>query len=109
MAFEHHGFQVHVAASGKQALDLYQSHATQIDMVLLDVCMPDLDGPATLNQLQMINPGLLACFISGNTREHSVDDLLQSGALRLFSKPISMGELTREIKAILSSRLAHSA
>jgi CheY-like chemotaxis protein len=48
------GFSVWLAASGREAIDVYRRH--RIDMVLLDVRMPGLDGPQTLAALQSLNP-----------------------------------------------------
>jgi CheY-like chemotaxis protein len=48
VALRHYGFDVKLAASGQEAIDLYQRHHQTIALVLLDVQMPDLDGPDTL-------------------------------------------------------------
>jgi CheY-like chemotaxis protein len=47
---------VWLAAGGQEALDLYQRHREAIDVVLLDVRMPGLDGPQTLAALRALNP-----------------------------------------------------
>jgi CheY-like chemotaxis protein len=107
LVFQRGKFRVYTATSGQEAVAIYRAHARHIDMVLLDVCMPGLDGPATLRQLQQINPDLLVCFISGNTEDHAPDDLLRQGGLRLFPKPYPIDDLTREITSLLPSRLVH--
>jgi two-component system cell cycle sensor histidine kinase/response regulator CckA len=43
-ALRHKGFTVWLASSGQEALELYQQHQEGIDLVLLDVQMPDMDG-----------------------------------------------------------------
>ena len=48
IALRRAGFDVLVAASGLEALMVYQQHGSHISAVLLDVCMPDWDGPRTL-------------------------------------------------------------
>jgi CheY-like chemotaxis protein len=50
------GFTVQSAAHGEEALELYRERHPAIDVVLLDVQMPGLDGPATLAALQEIDP-----------------------------------------------------
>jgi len=49
------------------SIDLYRRHREEIAVVLLDVCIPDLDGFQTLEVLREINPEVQACFMSGNT------------------------------------------
>jgi len=45
-----------LAPNGREAIDLYQEHSERIALVLLDVRMPGLDGPETLEALRKINP-----------------------------------------------------
>ncbi len=70
------GFSVWTAADGVEAVATYRQHGPQIAVVLLDVRMPVLDGPATLVQLRQLNPALCCCFMSGHTGEYTLDDLL---------------------------------
>jgi CheY-like chemotaxis protein len=60
------GFVVWLAADGQEALDLYWRQHRAIDVVLLDVCLPVLDGPRTLAALRELNPRVCCCFMSGD-------------------------------------------
>src|SRR5262249_8109403 len=62
----HHGFDVWLAGSGKEAVEVYQHHRQMISLVLLDVKMPGLDGPATLGALETMNPEVRSVFMSGH-------------------------------------------
>jgi DNA-binding NarL/FixJ family response regulator len=81
------GFAVFATADGVEALELYRSHGPSIDLVLLDVDMPTLDGPATLAALRQINPKVRCCFMTG------IAPLLQEHAKRsevhVFRKPFA--------------------
>ena len=57
-----------LAVDGDDALDLYQRHRAEIDLVLLDVQMPGLDGPRTLDALREFDPDVLACFMTGSAK-----------------------------------------
>ena len=57
MGLERDGFEVWLAANGREAIDLYRTHRKDISVVLLDVCMPDLDGPHTLDALRTLRSG----------------------------------------------------
>jgi DNA-binding response OmpR family regulator len=87
------GFVVWAAASGQEALDLFQQHAGEIELALLDVQMPALDGPQTLAALRALRPALKCCFMSGNTGAYTEQELLDCGAVRVFHKPFNLAEL----------------
>jgi CheY-like chemotaxis protein len=96
MALRHCGFAVRLAATGNEAVDIYREHHHQIALLLLDVQMPGMDGPATLSALQKINPDLKACFMSGYTGRYSTKVLLDMGAAHVTMKPfMSLSLLTR--------------
>jgi DNA-binding NtrC family response regulator len=87
------GFDVLLAGTGTEALQIYQLHRGRIHVVLLDVRMPGLDGPQTFAELQRANPAVAACFMSGYTPDYSVAELLARGALHFFDKPFRMNEV----------------
>src|ERR1041385_1655495 len=61
-----YGFRVWLAPHGEQAVELYCRHRSEIALVLLDVRMPVLDGPATFAALRRINPTVRCCFMSAD-------------------------------------------
>jgi DNA-binding response OmpR family regulator len=97
------GFRVRLAGSGAEALAIYTAHHQDIDLVLLDVRMPDLDGPATLEALGRINPGVRCLFMSGYTGAYTEADLLQRGARGLLTKPFNLQELGARLRQLLAS------
>lgn len=101
LALSLHGFQVWTAAGGREAVELLRQHADEIGLALLDVQMPELDGPWTLAALRQINPELRCCFMSGNTGDYSEDMLLGLGADHLFQKPFGLGDLARTLQLLL--------
>jgi DNA-binding NtrC family response regulator len=96
------GFQVWTASKGDEAVELFRQQQAQVSLVLLDVCMPGLDGPRTLAELRRVEPSLPACFMSGHTGSYGLDELMGQGALRFFGKPFAVHELADELW-----RLAH--
>lgn len=100
LGLERNGFHVWLAANGREAIQLYRKHRECIAVVLLDVCMPGLDGPATLDALQELDPGVRACFMSGNTGEYKPDELLQRGAAYFIDKPFRLNDLVNILRLL---------
>jgi CheY-like chemotaxis protein len=94
-AFQANGFSVWLAENGREALDLYPPRADEIDFVLLDVCMPVLDGIQTFNLLLDFNPALRCCIMSGSIQDDEERQLLQDGALHVFRKPVRPAQIVR--------------
>ncbi len=87
------GFAVWQAASGHEALDLYAAQPYEIDLVLLDVRMPGLDGPRTFAALRQLNPEVRCAFMSGDPGAYTVEELLASGAVGYLGKPFRLAEI----------------
>ena len=88
-ALRYHAFTIRGAASGKEAIEVYQQHKKTVEVVLLDVQMPEMDGPKTLAALREINPEIGCVFMSGSTGRYSSQELLAVGGVRVLQKPFS--------------------
>ncbi|MBK9120678.1 MAG: response regulator [Phycisphaerales bacterium] len=93
------GFSVWLAADGQEALEVFRAHSDAIDVLLLDVRMPHLDGPATLAGLQQLSPQVPCCFMSGHLGSHTANELLRSGAHALLPKPFHLSEVVQLLRA----------
>lgn len=100
LALEWEGFEVWTASNGNDAVRIYENHRDRIALVLLDVKMPDLDGPCTLDALRELNPKLVACFMSGSTGQYTNADLIRRVPARIFAKPFRLDELTSELRSL---------
>ena len=85
LALEREGLQVWVAANGREAIELYRRHRASIHVVLLDVQLPILDGPHTLDALRQIDPEVCACFVSGGTGKYEPEDLIRRAHWQYFT------------------------
>jgi CheY-like chemotaxis protein len=92
-ALREQGIPAWLAADGADALVLFRRHRHEIGAVLLDVRMPRLDGPATLAAVHQIAPHVPCCFMSGFSGEHTEEDLLALGAVRVFEKPFRLQQV----------------
>jgi CheY-like chemotaxis protein len=99
---EGNGFRVWLAADGPTGVELYRQHRDAIAVVLLDVCMPGLDGPQTLDALRQVDPDVSACFMSADLGGHCPEELLKQGARHLLAKPIPLDELLGVLELLVS-------
>jgi len=97
------GWQVIQAASGPEALDLAARELP--DLVLLDVMMPGMDGPTTLQKLRMLAGGaeVPVIFMTAKVQRAEVDRLLSLGVRGLIPKPFDPMVLPNEIQKILGA------
>jgi CheY-like chemotaxis protein len=89
-----------IAGSGREALETLR-RGLDIALALLDVCMPDLDGPQTLGLLRQICPDLRIWFLTGDPDPYSVPGLLDLGAEAVISKPFAVTDLVRKVQEVL--------
>lgn len=82
------GFEVFQAANGMQALETYAYHRDAISIAVLDIRMPELDGPQTLHCLHRLHPDLRVCFLTADTGIYEEKELLGMGAVHVFRKPV---------------------
>ena len=108
-ALGQHHFAVHSAADGEEALEVYQRYGRDIDVVLLDVRMPRLDGPHTLAALERINPRVCCCFMSGDLGNYTEDQLLKMHAARVFRKPFLTDDLAESIRQLVHQDAGRAA
>jgi carbon storage regulator CsrA len=92
-AMAQQGLAVWLAADGQQALDVYQRNGDAIDVVLVDLRMPVLDGTQTLAALQEINPQIRCCFMTGDLGSYTEESLLGLGAAAVIRKPFRPAEV----------------
>ena len=94
------GYTVMVAHSGEDGILEYRKHGTKIDLVLLDMKMPGMDGGATFLQLRKLNPRAQVVLCSGEAEERSIKWLLSAGAAAFLPKPFDAEALTRVINKV---------
>jgi two-component system cell cycle sensor histidine kinase/response regulator CckA len=92
------GYEVIEAEDGEQALELAEQHAGTIDMMISDVIMPGLDGPALLKKARQYLGDAPVLFISGYA-ESDFSDLLQDEVgVSFLPKPLDIKTLAERVK-----------
>jgi PAS domain S-box-containing protein len=96
------GHETIVAVSGRDALAKLDDH--EVDMIISDLRMPDLDGPALHRELSRIRPDLAArtLFVTGDTLAADATGFLSETGLPVIDKPIDPNEVRRRVQAFLA-------
>lgn len=97
------GFQIVLAADGYEGIEQYQADHTLIDLVLLDMKMPGLNGIQTFEALREIDPQVRVILCSGYSESEVVSNLPQSTLTTFLQKPVRISDLITSIKAILAN------
>lgn len=95
------GYDVLEAQNGRAAVEIYMESAAGINLVLLDMVMPELGGGDTFRILREINPAARVLLCSGYARDGEVDALLAAGALDYIKKPYRMTELSLLVARVM--------
>lgn len=94
------GYKVFEAENGKQAIEVFHKHANEIDIALLDIMMPVLDGIELCKILRHEKPSMGIIFLTAKTQEQDKVNGLYSGADDYVTKPFSTNELLARIEAV---------
>lgn len=105
---ERNGFQASGHISARKAIEWYRNHYKEIDLIILDMKMPDMDGAACFEVIREINPQARVIILSGYIHDEAAQNILDRGAIRFFQKPLKYQELMDWIKKFLELENKHS-
>ncbi|HEU0032788.1 MAG TPA: ATP-binding protein [Kofleriaceae bacterium] len=102
-AVETLGYRALPAASGGEAVALFQTHRDEIRAVLLDMVMPAMNGRATYLALREIDPDVRVLLMSGYTLNDEVQDILDLGVRAFISKPYTVDALAEALAQLTAN------
>ena len=97
------GYTVQAVTNGREAVDYYREHWREIDLVVLDMIMPQMDGNAAFHAMREINPAVKAILTSGYSLDNAAQQLLDAGMKGFVQKPFLTADLARVIQDALAS------
>lgn len=103
MMLEKLGYRVITVDSGEKAIVTIQNNADEIDIVLLDMIMPGMDGGRTFDRIREIQPDMPVLLSSGYALNGQAEKIMQRGCNGFIQKPFNMTELSQKIRKILDS------
>ncbi|BCS33553.1 hypothetical protein TBR22_A27800 [Luteitalea sp. TBR-22] len=98
-----HGFTVHSAEDGQRALNVAEG-LEQLDLVIADVVMPTMGGPALAKRLLQARPDLKVIFVSGYADEAIGDRRMLEDGASFLQKPFTLEELLVKVREVLADR-----
>lgn len=100
---ERFGYVVVVARDGQEAVDLFAERGSRIDLVVLDLSMPHLDGVQALERIRALRPDVPAILTSGYDELYLTTHLERPGACAFIDKPFTTDKLRRKLQELTRS------
>ena len=101
MMLKHLGYEVLEAKSGKEAIALYQQNEDRIDLIILDMIMPDIGGGETFDELKKMHPKAKILLSSGYSIDGQAEDILNRGCDGFIQKPYNLEQFSKIIREVL--------
>ena len=98
------GYEVLTARSGKQAVEICTKNKDEIDIVILDMIMPDMDGDKTFDMLKEIKPDIKVLLSSGYSINSRSAEILKRGCNGFIQKPFNIKALSKKLRDILDEK-----
>jgi PAS domain S-box-containing protein len=98
------GYHALLAADGAEAVTLYAQHRNSVSIVLTDMMMPVMDGPATIKVLKNMNPELKIIAASGISTSDAISKATTLGVRHFVAKPYTAESLLRVLKESLTAK-----
>jgi two-component system, cell cycle sensor histidine kinase and response regulator CckA len=97
------GYGVHTASRGPEAIDIYSRHQAEIDLVIIDMIMPEMNGGEVYDRLKQIDPDVRVLLSSGYSMNCDAKEILSRGCNGFIQKPFGLYSLSRKIRTVLDS------
>jgi PAS domain S-box-containing protein len=100
---EESGYTVLEAVDGERAIQFAEEYAGNIALLLTDVSLPKIQGPALAKSLTQQRSGMKVLYMSGHTDDAIVHSGVLTGEAAFLQKPFTMEELTRKLRQLLDA------
>ncbi len=97
-ALRRQGYDVLQASDGLEALDVMDDYNHEIDLVVSDVKMPEMDGPALFKAVRKTNPAIKFVFVSGYTDDAFTKTLDADAEYKFLPKPYTLAQIAEVVK-----------
>ena len=101
------GYTVLTARSGQEAIETYRREPEKIDVVIIDMIMPMMNGEETIQHLKAINPNVKIILSSGYSIDGKALEIMNRGCSGFIQKPYGLNELSQTIRKALQDGTCH--
>ena len=101
------GYHVISVQSGEHAVDVFRRKADDIDLVILDLIMPGMDGGKVFDRIREIKPAMRVILSSGYAIGGPAEEIMQRGCSGFIQKPYNISELSQIVRKILDEAKQH--
>ena len=98
------GYRVLEARTGNEAVELAKTFDGQIDLALLDIKLPDMDGGRVYPLIMETRPDMKTIVCSGYSIHGPAQDILDAGAEGFIQKPFSIAPFAEKLKEVLEGK-----
>jgi two-component system cell cycle sensor histidine kinase/response regulator CckA len=95
------GYRVLVANSGEQAVDMVKSQGSIVDLVILDLIMPGMNGDQAFDRIRELRPTLPVLLSSGYAINGQATEVMNKGCDGFIQKPFNISELSQKVRSLL--------
>ena len=97
------GYRVFEAKSGREAVDVYKENKAKIDLVILDMIMPEMGGGEVYDKMKRIDSNVRVLLSSGYSINGEATEILKRGCNGFIQKPFNMKDISEKINEILGN------
>jgi CheY-like chemotaxis protein len=98
------GYQVLIAKDGKEAVEVYRENCDDIDLVVLDMIMPNMGGGEAYDRMKEIDPDIRVLLSSGYSIDGEATEILERGCDGFIQKPFDIKALSHKVREILEKK-----
>lgn len=98
------GYMVISAGSGSKAIKLFMEHKMRIDVVLLDMVMPEIGGGKVFDRIKKLRPDIKFLLTSGYSQDGEASEILKRGCNGFIQKPFRTMDISRKLREILDKK-----
>ena len=95
------GYNCLEAASGREAVSLFEHHKDDITFVVLDYAMPEMNGRKTYEALKKIDPELRVLLSTGYAEQKEITSITRQARVQFLPKPFTIERLSEKIQALM--------
>ena len=98
------GYTILTAQDGSSAIDLYKNLKENIDLVILDMVMPEMGGGEVFDELKKINPQVKVLLSSGYSLNGQASRIIKRGCMGFIQKPFTIRDIASQLRKIIDKQ-----